>query len=295
MNILIAGGTGFIGSELAPSLQDNGHNVILWLHNTTPSSDLNCIRNLNEIRADQGIDVIISLAGSPINQLWTKSYKRKLIQSRIEPLSQIHQLIKRLKKKPQVMIVASAIGYYDLSSTAVADEKAQPGMSFSSTLCSEIESSALSLQEVDMRVCILRLGVVLGKNGGALPKMLNPFKFGLGAILGDGSQFFSWIHIQDVIRIMHFILSDINSTGVYNATAPFPITNKQFTKLAAKKLSRYAFFSIPSFIIKLLLGQMGRELLLAGRAVIPKRLMNENFTFRYPTFSEALDEILSKA
>jgi len=228
------------------------------------------IESINQINANEKINIIINLAGSPINKKWNKTYKEILISSRVEVTKSLITLIKALKEKPDLLISASAIGYYGTQNNKYLDETSSYIDDFTHELCNLWELEAQKAQELGVRTCITRLGVVLGKNGGALEKILPLFKLGLGGNIGSGKQFFSWIHLDDVIGIFNFLISNKEQKGIYNLTSPSPTTNSQFTKALSRTLKRPDFFTVPSFLIKMVFGEMGDKLLLNGSAVYPK-------------------------
>lgn len=292
MNFLITGGSGFIGKHLIQHLAENGHKIkVLTRDKNKVAANLNAISNLNEIKSSDKIDIIINLAGAPISKRWTKSYKKELLDSRINITKTIVSLIERLKDKPQVLISASAIGYYGSQDDKILDENSKPQDEFTHQLCKKWENEALKAEQYGIRVCIARLGVVLGKNGGAYAQMLPAFKLGLGGRIGDGNQYFSWVHIKDVISAFSFLIENHNEKGVYNLTAPNPITNNDFTKALGNALNRPTIFPMPALIVKLLFGEMGETLLLNGQRVVSKKLSDSGFKFQYPKIDNALQDI----
>jgi uncharacterized protein (TIGR01777 family) len=293
MNVLITGATGFIGNSLVEFLLNKENNIIVLARNKNKvKANVRAVENISEISENESIDIIINLAGAPIAKKWTKLYKQELIDSRIGTTRNIATLVKKLKQKPQVLLSASAIGYYGSQLSNIIDETSKPNNEFTHQLCKEWESEALQLEKLGLRVCITRLGVVLGKNGGALQQMLTPFKIGLGGKIGSGNQYFSWIHISDVLKAFYVMMNDAKYNGIYNLTSPNPITNIAFTHALGQQLKRPTIFPMPEFVISLLFGEMGRTLLLKGSRVIPKRLIESGFSFQYPDINTALQEIL---
>ena len=287
LNILITGGTGFIGTELISSLnsEQNTFYILTRAANVFNKKKLTknifYINSLNKIDNTAKIDVIINLAGAPIDKRWTKSYKKILFSSRIDTTKNIINLIKRLNDKPKVLINASAIGYYG-SQDKTLDEKSDYKDCFTHQLCAQWEDIARTAENYGVRVCIARLGVVLGKNGGMLKKISLPFKLGLGGKLGSGEQYFSWIHIDDVINIFKLFINDNSFNGAYNLTSPNPVTNYEFTKSIGKLMHRPTFICMPEIIIKILFSEMGEELLLGNYKVLPNRLLELKYNFLYP-------------
>ncbi|MGI9392294.1 MAG: TIGR01777 family oxidoreductase, partial [Parvibaculales bacterium] len=201
-------------------------------------------------------------------------------------------LIKRLKQKPHLLISASAIGYYGAQDTQPLHESSPPNKDFTHSLCADWEQAAKQAEQYGTRLCIARLGVVLGKNGGALQKMLPAFKLGLGGRLGDGKQILSWIHRDDVVRGFQFLLNNQKLSGIFNFCAPHAISNTDFTKSLANALHRPAIFPMPAWLIKLLFGEMGTALLLHGQNATPTALTKAGFTFQHPHIQEALKNII---
>jgi len=282
MNILITGGTGFIGSAITKFfLQQNNYVTILSRGRSKILQPLRVIQSINQINANEKINIIINLAGSPINKRWSKTYKQILMNSRVEVTRSLITLIKVLKEKPDLLISASAIGYYGTQNTKYLDENSSYIDDFTHELCNLWELEAQKAEELGVRTCITRLGVVLGKNGGALEKMLPLFKLGLGGKIGSGKQFFSWIHTDDVIDAFNFLISNTEQKGIYNLTSPNPTTNSQFTIELGRELKMPTFFTVPSFLIKIVFGEMGDQLLLNGSAVYPKKLLDNEKRYIY--------------
>lgn len=293
MNILITGGTGFIGNHLVEYLLSEKHNIIILTRDKTKvTKGIKAISDVNEIKPNETIDVIINLAGAPISKRWSDDYKKEIIDSRLNTTKNIITLIKKLKQKPEVLISSSAIGYYGSKSDSIFDENSRPHNEFTHQLCKKWENEALKAEKLGVRVCITRLGVVLGKNDGVLKQMLPYFKIGLGGRIGSGKQYFSWVHIDDVISAFSFLIKDKKQNGIYNLTAPNPITNKEFTQGLGKALKRPAIFPMPAYVVKLLFGEMGETLLLQGQRVFPKKFKDAGFKFKHPKIDEALRSII---
>lgn len=294
MNILITGASGFVGKALTTFLAGKNMRVIGLTRNkaTLVHSQCKAIESLTEIDNADEIDAIINLAGAPIDKRWSAKYKRTLINSRVNTTKALYELVKRLKHKPKTILSASAIGYYGNNNSAVElteDSPFQAG--FTHDLCAAWEQEALKLKEFGCNIAVLRLGVVLG-NGGMLKKVLLPFKLGLGGVIGTGAQCFSWVHIDDVINAIWFLLNAQNLSTAYNLTAPNGVTNKQWTKALAKALNRPAFLPMPVFVVRLLFGEMGENLLLGGQNVVPAQLQKQGFQFKYAGLQSALNDIV---
>ncbi|MPV86347.1 TIGR01777 family oxidoreductase [Ostreibacterium oceani] len=305
MKILITGGTGFIGGQLTKQLLAMGHQVTVltrYPQKQSMQAGLRLVDSLSQLADNEIIDGIINLAGAPINKRWTPQYKNTLIDSRVNTTEQIAALVQRLLTRPRVFISGSAIGFYGHTTSAdgaIVDETSQPTIDtqqndFAHQLCARWEAAAATITELGVKTYIIRLGVVLDSSGGALAEMLPAFKLGLGGKIGSGRQGFSWIHRDDAVNAIHFLLADSASPGVYNLTAPYPVTNAAFSQALAKALHRPCVMTIPAFAIRLLFGEMGETLLLNGQCVKPTRLLSTGFAFQYPTLQEALSGIGKK-
>jgi len=295
MNILVTGGTGFIGSSLCVHLSSLGHKLTVVTRGSTLGYDaIKAINDLQALEADESFDVVINLAGQPIaDKRWSKLQKEKILNSRIDTTKQLILFFNYTKNKPAVFISGSAIGYYGVGiNNSTINENAQGDDSFSSVLCAQWEKCALAAQLLGIRTCLLRTGIVLGKNGGALQKMLPPFKLGLGGKIGSGSQWMPWIHLDDMIGIIELCIHNKNISGAINCTAPNPVTNLTFSKTLAASIHRPAIFPMPAFIITLLMGKMGEELLLNGKRIIPEKALYFGYKFNYEELEKALESIV---
>ncbi len=294
MNLLITGGTGFIGTALCSHLSDQHDITLKTRYPKTISGNIKGISSLSQLAPTKVFDVVINLAGEPIaNKRWSKNQKRKIIDSRINGTEELVNFFKNSKEKPSLLISGSAIGYYGVGSTnETIDEDNSGDKSFSSSLCTTWENTAMQAESLGIRTCTLRTGIVLGKNGGALKRMLLPFKLGLGGRIGTGNQWMSWIHIDDLIGIINYCIEHKDLRGPINGTAPNPTSNAEFTKVLSKTLKRPVFFHLPSPIIKFLAGEMGEELLLAGKKVVPSKILAAGYNFKYAYLEEALSNIL---
>jgi len=292
MNILITGGTGFIGSALTKFFIQKGYLTTILSRNCPALSSVRIIKSIEQINVDEKIDIIINLAGAPINKKWTNSYKEVLIDSRLEITKNLILLIKSLKTKPNLLISASAIGYYGNQSNKYIGENSLYINDFTHKLCNLWELEAKKAEKLGVRTCITRLGVVLGKNGGALEEMLSIFRLGLGGKIGSGKQFFSWVHIDNIIGAFNFLIKDKTQKGIYNLTSPNPVTNYRFTKELGKMINRPTALTIPKFVIKMIFGEMGDKLLLNGSAVYPKKLLDSGYEFQFKTIEASLENIL---
>lgn len=295
MNILLTGGTGLIGSALVKRWQ---HQHQLWVLSRNShkaqkqlGSDVKVINALSAVDFNQ-LDAVINLAGEPIaDKRWTTQQKQRLCNSRWQLTEQLVQAINAADAPPSVLINGSAIGIYGRQDASVINEDfSHYHNEFTHLLCQRWEQIALQAQSDKTRVCLLRTGIVLAAKGGALAKMLPAFKLGLGGRIGSGAQYMSWIHLTDMLRLIDFLLLHPTLTGPFNATAPTPVTNAEFSQTLAKVLHRPAVFPVPAFVLKLLLGEMA-DLLLTGQRVLPAHLLKAGFEFQFTTLAPALQDL----
>ena len=300
MNILITGGTGFIGSALSRELSNSGHKVIIASRRKTPPK----LENIEIVRWDiqtplsseimSGIDAVINLAGeSLISGRWTKKRKERIMSSRVNTTRLLVESMKNANPKPKVLISVSAVGYYGPHGDEYVTEDFPPASDFLAEVCKAWEKEALKAQELGVRVVITRFGVVLESDGGALSKMAIPFKFFLGGHLGSGQQWFSWVHREDLIGFMKYALENESVSGHFNLTSPQPVTNKEFCSALGKALNRPSWFHVPAFMIKLTLGEVGK-VLLTGQRVLPEKALKAGYQFKYPEINEALRAIFGR-
>jgi len=295
MNYLITGGTGFIGSRFIKTLSSKKDCVIILSRKKREEvNNFRFIDNLLLINNYEKIDCIINLAGKPIDCRWTRKNKKEIENSRLSVTKSLEDLIERLIIKPKIIVSASAIGFYGDYNNEILDESSIGKKSFTHKLCQEWENAALKLEKYGTRVCIMRLGVVLGQDGGFIKKISLPFKLGLGGSIGKGNQLFSWIHIDDVIAAMKFIIENKTCFGVYNFVAPETINNEKITRHIGKILNRPTIINIPTFLIKTVFGEMGVTLLLQGNKIMPTRLLDQGYIFKYNDAMLALNNIYKK-
>lgn len=295
MHILITGGTGFIGTELVKRLLGEGHRVTL-LSRRSRSDQPGCryVRSLQQIDAADAVDAVINLAGAPITgRRWTTRYQRELVASRVDISRQLVAWLRRLAHPPAVLLSGSAVGYYGPRGGEQLTEEADSGSCFASDLCRRWEATAALATELGVRVCYLRLGVVLDRDGGALQQMLRPFRFGIASWPGSGGQYLSWIHREDAVRAICFLLSQPGIRGPCNLTAPEPVSQRQLCSALQRHFRTLPALPVPAFALRLMLGQMAEELLLTGQRVLPGVLEHNGFEFRYPTIAQALADILT--
>lgn len=299
MKIIITGGTGLIGTALTRSLLDNDFDITIISRSPDQVGhrvkalpwDLDLItQEINSANA------VINLAGAsisgsnPLTMRWTKSRKSAILSSRVQAGNLIQQAMQLSDHKPELLIQASAIGFYGNSGNQPADEKSPPGDDFLADICQAWEKSTAGVEELGVRRIITRLGLVLSREGGLLPVLSLPFKFFLGGPIGSGQQPMSWIHIEDVIRAFLFFINEPNTQGTYNLTAPTPVINRNFAKELGSTIKRPSWFPLPSPIMRIALGEAA-TLALDGREVLPRRLLESGFDFHYNTLNSALNGI----
>ncbi|MEH7384343.1 TIGR01777 family oxidoreductase [Bacillus sp. JJ1521] len=302
MKIAIAGGTGFVGKKLSDYLLDQQHEVFILTRNASKIShhpSLHYVEWLGANRSPeselQDVDAIINLAGESLNSgRWTEARKRLIIDSRVTTTREILRIISSMQKKPNVLLNASAIGIYGTSEEETfTEETSRLGSDFLANTVSAWEQEANLAAEIGVRTCFLRLGVVLGDDGGALTRMVLPYTFFIGGTIGSGKQWLSWIHIDDVIRGMEFLLHHENLSGAINFTAPNPLQMKEFGQTIGKVLNRPHWLPVPGFALQLLLGEMS-ILVLEGQKVIPNKLIEHGFTFTFETVEKALRNVFPR-
>ena len=294
MRILVSGGTGFIGQALCPQLAQDGHDVIVWSRQENPdvAEGVTTVQRLDELSGPDP-DAVINLAGASIaDGRWTEERKRLLVDSRVETTGKLVEWMRAMESPPKALISASAVGYYGEQGDRVITEETPPASGFTHDLCDQWEKEALKAEALGVRVCLVRTGVVLDRDGGALAKMLLPFKMGTGGRLGSGKHYFPWIHWADIVGIYQWLVGNEQAYGAYNASAPKPVTNAEFTRALGRALKRPTLLPMPEPVLRLLFGEMS-ELLLVSNRMMPKRLLDEGFEFRYPELKQALHAILS--
>ena len=298
MHVLMTGGTGFIGSALSRELLRRGDAVTVYSRRPESVSRL-CgegavaIASLDEVSALE-FDAVVNLAGESIaGGLWSKSRKQKLRDSRVGLTEVLCDHLSRCSSPPRIFVNGSATGYYGDGGSTILDESAAPEMEFTHELCSDWERAADQAGAWGARVVKLRIGLVLGPGGGFLKPLMIPFRLGLGARLGSGEQWMSWISLQDIVRLVLFVLDNPDCEGVFNACAPTPVTNAEFTRALAGVLNRWTFIPVPAFALRLALGEMSR-LLLCGQRAVPARLNKTGFSFLHPGINDALATALPR-
>lgn len=283
--VALSGSTGFVGSRLSEVLSARGWNVLPLVRKDFESSSSDLSEKL------KGADAIINLAGAPIIKRWTAGYKKVLHDSRIKVTNKLVQACAAMSVKPDVFISTSAIGLY-ADKGHHTEHHFVKAENFLGDLAMRWEQEALQAEKLGIRTVIFRLGVVLGRQGGALKQMLLPFKLGLGGRIGDGKQHFSWIHIEDLMETYITALSNSSYSGVYNLTAPHPTTNNGLTRALGNALHRPTFFPVPRLALKLHFGE-GASVLTGGQHALPQRLLQEGFTFKFSSIDEAVKDCVA--
>jgi uncharacterized protein (TIGR01777 family) len=284
VNIAITGASGLIGTRLRQRLTEAGHTA-------TPISRDSSDAALAEIFASA--DAVVHLAGEPVAQRWNDAAKKRIHDSRVEGTRHLVKALSTRSPGPRVLVCASAVGYYGSRGDQILTEASSPGTDFLARVVVDWEEAAQSAESVGIRVVRLRLGMVLGK-GGALAKLLPPFRLGVGGRLGSGHQWMAWIHLEDAVNLILFAVNYAAIRGAVNATAPHPVTNEEFTDRLAQALHRPAILPVPAFALKLALGEMA-EMVLASQRVLPTVAKSAGFRFQYPELHPALENLLSAA
>jgi len=301
MRILITGGTGLIGRALAADLVREGHEVIVLSRHPERASDMPSgvrVQGWDARTAEgwahlaDGADAIVNLAGENLAAgRWTAERKRRIRESRVNAGRAVAEAVEAASRKPRVVVQASAVGYYGPCGDEEITEEHPPGNDFLARVCVEWEASTAAVEEMGVRRPVIRTGVVLSATEGALPRMLPPFRFGLGGPLGSGRQWFPWIHLADEVGAIRFLIEHAEAGGPFNLSAPNPVTNAEFTRALGRVLGRPTFMRVPAFALRLLFGEMG-TVLLEGQRAVPKRLLEAGYTFRFTEVEAALGDLL---
>lgn len=297
MKILVSGSSGLIGSHLVPALRARGQEVFsLKRRSRTAGEEVPWTPDSSSPMS--GYDAVVHLAGEPIAGRWTPDKKARIRNSRIAGTHHLAGALARTERKPQSLLVASAVGYYGSRGNEILTEDSPPGGDFLARVARDWETAAAPAREAGIRVVHLRFGMVLTPQGGALRQMLTPFRLGLGGRIGPGTQWVSWIALEDAVGAILFALENAGANanalaGPVNVVAPNPVTNADFTRALGKALHRPTLFPLPKPLVKLMLGEMGETLLLASQRAIPKKLLAEGFGFRHPDLAEALQSMLA--
>jgi uncharacterized protein (TIGR01777 family) len=299
MKALVTGATGFIGPVLLSRLEQR---VVLTRNVSTARAKLakfnpevfawDADHKSPPAEAFQGVEAVFHLAGDSVAEgRWTAAKKQRLVDSRVNGTRHLLAALRALSVRPKVLVSASAVGFYGDRGDAILDEQAAPGTGFLADLCRDWEREAMAAESLGIRVVTVRIGIVLGKGGGALGKMLLPFQLGVGSPLGSGKQYMPWIHVDDLADLMMFAATHDSLRGPVNGTAPEPVTNAVFTHALGRALGRPTFFpAVPSFALRLMLGEFG-DILLHSQRVIPRAALNAGFTFAHEQVAAALNNI----
>ncbi len=282
-----------VGTELQKSFSAKGYDMLL-ASRKEPTDDKHVKWSIEDGFADpeklEGIDVVVHLAGENVSGLrWTDDKKKAIRDSRVLGTRNVVDAISKLKNKPKTFIASSAIGFYGERGEEECTESSAVGDNFLAGVCKEWEAESRRAEDAGIRTVLLRTGIVLSKDGGALATMLLPFKMGVGGVVGSGKQWMSWISLDDEIAIINYAIENDNIRGAVNAVAPNPVTNQEFTKTLGEVLYRPTFLPLPEFAVSMIFGEMGDALLLASTKVMPKRLEDAGFEFKYPNLKEAIE------
>jgi uncharacterized protein len=293
-SVLVSGASGPIGSALLSSLNAQGYKVTRLVRGAASGADQITWDPAQPLSPDSvsGFDAVIHLSGETIVGRWTEAKKRRILDSRKQGTGHLAEALAKAARPPQVFISASAVGYYGDRGDEILREDSSSGQGFAAEICRAWETAAQPAAAAGIRTVQMRFGVVMSADGGALPKMLPPFRMGLGGRLGSGRQWWPWIGITDVVGAIEHALANSSLQGPVNTVSPNPVTNAEFTKTLATVLKRPAIFPMPAFAVQLIFGEMGKELFLASQRVEPARLVATGYRFKQPELKRALEEIL---
>ena len=305
MKIAITGATGLVGTRLVEQLQAQGHQIVVLTRSRSKAQKIFSTGSYPNVEIVEytplesgvwqdsisGCDGVVNLAGEAISERWTAQHKKSILESREIGTSKIVEAITKAAEKPKVLVSGSAIGYYGTSETAAFDENSATGTDFLAEVCQKWEASAKAVEQYGVRLVIPRIGIVLANGGGALGKMLAPFQMGAGGPIGNGKQWFSGIHRDDLVNLIIQALTREDLAGVYNATAPNPVKMGQFCQTLGEVLNRPSWLPVPEFVLELLLGD-GAVVVLEGQQVLPKKTLAANIEYQYPEVKSALQEII---
>jgi uncharacterized protein (TIGR01777 family) len=288
MKCIVSGGTGFIGRRIVGMLKQGGHSVAVWTRNVSAGSlTWNPLAGEPSAESLADADAVIHLAGEPVAQRWNDAVRARIRDSRVLGTRRLVDALSRMPRKPSVLVSASAIGIYGDRGDEILTESSAPGTGFLAEVCQGWEAEAERARAFDVRVAKLRIGFVLGNDGGALGQMVPIFRAFAGGRLGSGKQWMPWIHADDVARLFVHAVEDARVEGVWNASAPHPVTNAQFTRELAAAVHRPALLPVPPFALQIAFGDLGKHMLDSAR-VVPEAALREGFTFRYPELRGAL-------
>ncbi|HET9697718.1 MAG TPA: TIGR01777 family oxidoreductase [Terriglobales bacterium] len=296
MKVVITGASGLVGSALVSSLEGAGNEVIRLVRRAPQNEHERHWEPSGEPNPAlvEGVDAVVHLAAETISGWWTEKKKKRILDSRVTGTEMIARSIAQAQQKPKVFISASGAGYYGHRKDEVLTEESSSGNTFLAELARQWEAATKPASAAGVRVVLLRIGVVLSMNGGALPQMLPPFRMGLGGKVGSGKQYWPWITLEDIVRVIRFSLITEAVSGPVNVVAPQQTTNKEFTKALGRVLKRPTIFPLPGVAVTLMLGEMGQEALLVSERVEPAKLKNLGFVYRHPQIDEALADVMAK-
>ena len=298
MKILVTGSTGLVGSALIPALKSSGHQIVRLVR-SKPKDASEVYWNpeqgtINAVELE-GLDAVVHLAGENLAAgRWTDEKKQRIRESRVKGTRLLSETLAQLNEKPAVLVSASAVGFYGNRGDEILTEQSASGSDFLAEVCREWELATQAAAQAGIRVVNLRFGVIFSGEGGALKKMLTPFRLGVGGKLGSGRQYLSWIAIDDVVGAIEHALTNDSLRGAVNAVAPQAVTNREFTKTLGRVLSRPTILPVPAFAARLAFGEMADATLLSSQRVEPERLNEAGYTFKYPTLEAALRHVLNK-
>ena len=294
--VLVSGSSGFIGAAVVPALQEDGYEVIRLVRGVSFSPNQVLWNPGEPLRPGlvSGFDAVVHLAGESILGRWTEAKKCRIRESRVLGTRHLAEALAKAAERPRVLVSASAIGYYGDRGAEILREESTSGTGFLPNVCLGWESASVPATQAGIRTAQIRIGIVLSSKGGALAKMLMPFRLGVGGNMGSGRQWWSWIVLQDLVGAILHILKTASVQGPVNAVAPHPVINADFTKTLGKVLSRPTIFPMPAFAARLTFGQMADELLLASQRVTPSKLLASGYIFQQPDLQPALEALLKK-
>ena len=293
MHILVTGGTGLIGKATIAALHRDGHELtVLTRRQREGIDEARYVTTLRDCKTP--VDAVINLAGAGLaDRRWSSAYKEEIVSSRVDLTRELVEWLGNLEQPPSRVISASAIGYYGVDDEEIFTERSGGGIGFSALLCDAWECEARRATDFGAKVVILRLGVVLAREGGALGKMTQSFRVGVESWLGSGSQWLSWIHLTDVVRVIRHALTSVSPADTYNTVAPAPARHRELAHEVGRHRQVLLKLGVPAFAARLMAGEMAEELLLSGQNVIPERLLKEGFAFEYPDLAAALEDLMS--
>jgi uncharacterized protein (TIGR01777 family) len=303
MRVLVTGATGFLGSTVSDALLARGDETVGLTRDpqrarqgnpTVTWHAWNPVAERPPASALEGVDGVVNLIGEPIDQRWTETAKQRIRDSRERSTKNLVDAINAADPRPQVLVSQSAVGYYGDRGEAVVDESTGPGSTFDAGVCVAWEAAAREAEKVGIRVVVVRSGLVLDPDHGLLKQLLLPFKLGLGGPLAGGGQYMPWIHVADEVRLLLWALDTEDASGTYNATAPNPVTNREFSKALGRTLGRPAVVPVPKLALKARFGDELGEIAAGGQRTIPRRAVDAGFEFRYPELEPALRDLLRR-